>query len=101
VRKNKEKKSKFKMHKLVSVIVLLSVITLTFAQWSNQNNGFPNFGSIDCNAPGAACHSSSVVCDSRGNCKQSVSGSSISITPANLLMVVMSVGGYFVMKLFT
>lgn len=94
------------MHKLVSVIVLLSVITLTSAQWNNQNNGFnnngfPNFAPIDCNAPGAKCQTASVVCDSKGNCRESKNGSLTASTPANFLILLTSVGGYFVMKLLT
>lgn len=95
------------MHKIYLLLfVLLTVAsTVTLAQWNNNNNqfGFPNngmpsfdFPKVDCNAPGANCHSVSVKCDSSGKCTQT-KNSATTFSGVAVTMAI-SVGAYFVIN---
>jgi hypothetical protein len=75
------------MNKLL-LLTLFCLIAVVAAQWNN-NQQFPNFPTIDCNAPGAVCETSEMTCDGNGNCKKkhSRSGASL-VTSANSLLLI-------------
>jgi hypothetical protein len=64
------------MNKLLLVAFLCLFVAVS-AQWNNNGQQFPNFPNIDCSAPGANCQSTQQVCDSKGNCKTTKSGSNV------------------------
>lgn len=77
------------MNKLL-LLTLFCLIAVVTAQWNN-NQQFPNFPTIDCNAPGAVCQTSEMTCDSKGNCKKKDSnqrnGASL-VSSANSMLLI-------------
>lgn len=105
LRHKTKKKKDGEMSKLL-LLTMLSLIAATAAQWNDinyPNSGqFPNFPTIDCNAPGANCQTETkeMVCDAHGNCKEKTmkSGSNAVATVNAALLI--SCGAIVAIKMY-